>query len=401
MSNIPGSMEQKGAFSTEEGYRYLIQQSSEGIWRIELDHPVRIDLPEDQQIDACFENAYLAECNDAMAKMYGFSEAKELLGIRLGQLLPRSERASIEFIRAFIRSGYSLTDAESSELDKDGNRKYFLNNFVAVVADGAIIRAWGTQRDITRSKNAEDEIRKINDALTQADRKKDEFLAVLAHELRNPLSAISNAIQLMRRPNIEAQHLEWCKDMAQRQIKQLARLVDDLLDVSRISRGKLQLKLQRIDASPVLASAIESVRSSIEEKGHTLRTSYTPCELPLCADPARVEQIIVNLLSNAVKFTEPGGEIFVRAVHEGNETIISIRDTGEGITPEHIPQLFELFVQGERSHRGEGGLGIGLTLVKKLSEMQGGTVVATSGGPGTGSEFTVRLPAVEIPAIME
>jgi PAS domain S-box-containing protein len=752
---------------SEERYRSFIHQSSEGIWRCELEQTIPIDEPEDRQIEDMYRFASLAECNDAMGRMYGFSSGAEILQARLGDLLPPSDPHNIEYLRSFIRSGYRLGEAESHEIDKDGNSKYFLNTMVGIVEDGRLVRAWGTQRDITEQrriarqlresdekframvetanegiwvldeaaritfvndrmaemlgyqpdemlgriewdflfqededasrelfsrrragiseqadvrfqhkdgrevwtilcarpitdhqgrfrgaldlftdvterrraeealreneerlrlamgageigawdwdvardrviwsdriyaihgmqpgtfggrsedfiklihpadaasvwegvqraldegapyrlefrivrpggevrwiatsatvirapdgkplrmlgatidtterKQAEEALREseefrrrilestqdcvqvldlhgkllsmneggqrvleidaINgllhtswidfwqgedraaaeravavavtgglgqfegllptrkthtprwwdvvvtpmlgtdrrpvqllavahdltdrrrgeDALREADRRKDEFLAMLAHELRNPLAAISSAASLSRQPHLGEQDRRWSQDVIERQVRHLARLIDDLLDISRITRGKIELRKELVDARPILVQAIESVQPLIRDRSHELNISSTPGTLPLEVDATRLEQIVVNLLTNAAKYTEPGGRIWLSAQQEGGEIVIRVRDTGMGIPPEKIPAMFELFVQGDRSlARSEGGLGIGLTLVKTLVEMHFGSVSASSAGPGKGSEFTVRLPA--------
>ena len=182
-------------------------------------------------------------------------------------------------------------------------------------------------------------------------------------------------------------------------MKHLARLIDDLLDVSRISRGKIGLRKEPIDLSPVVSRAVEAVRPLLEERKHELSVSLINGGLRLEADPLRLEQILVNLLTNAAKYTDAGGRISLTARHEGADIVLKVRDTGMGITPELLPRVFDLFAQGDRTMaRSEGGLGIGLTLVQKLAEMHGGSVTAESEGPGKGSEFTVRLPALEEPA---
>ncbi len=235
--------------------------------------------------------------------------------------------------------------------------------------------------------------RRAEQALREADRRKDEFLAMLAHELRNPLAAISNAVQLSRRGGAEA-HWPWCREIVARQCKNLARLVDDLLDVSRITRGKVRLRTERIDAAPVVAAAVEAARPLLDQRRHELTVSVAAGPMPLEADPTRLEQILVNLLTNAAKYTEAGGRIALSAAIEGAEVVVRVKDNGAGIAPEALPRMFDLFVQGDRSlARSEGGLGIGLTLVRSLAEMHGGSVSAASDGPGTGSEFVVRLPA--------
>jgi CheY-like chemotaxis protein len=240
---------------------------------------------------------------------------------------------------------------------------------------------------------------RMEEALKEADRRKDEFLAMLAHELRNPLSAIHNALQLARKSR-KPEHLAWAQDVIGQQVKHLARLIDDLLDVSRITRGKIQLRRERQDLAPIIHRAVETVRPLIEARQHQLTVSLTSGPLRLEADPTRLEQILVNLLTNAAKYTEEGGRIRLTGRRDGGELVLAVRDDGVGIAPEMLPHVFEPFTQVARSlDRSQGGLGIGLTLVQKLAEMHGGSVSAASDGPGRGSEFTVRLPAPrEVPA---
>ena len=224
---------------------------------------------------------------------------------------------------------------------------------------------------------------------------RDHFLAVLSHELRNPLAAIRNAVTLATRSGTR-EHLEWSRDVTARQVKNFAHLIEDLLDVSRITQGKIQLRKEVVDAGSVLRHAVEAVRPLVEERKHELLLSFTSTDLGIEADTTRFEQILVNLLSNAAKYTPSGGRIQLIAGVEGNEVVFRVRDNGVGIPPELLPRMFELFAQGDRSlARSEGGLGIGLTLVRSLAELHGGTVTATSGGTGTGCEFVVRLPAAQ------
>ncbi len=235
----------------------------------------------------------------------------------------------------------------------------------------------------------------LYDEVRANNRRKDEFLAMLAHELRNPLSAISNAAHLIRASGPMSEPVPWGMELIGRQVHHLIRLIDDLLDVSRITRGKIRLRRVGVDVGVVISGAMSAVRRLVEERGHRLEVACEP-GLSIEADPTRLEQIVVNLLTNAAKYTEPGGSIALRAGRElgANEVVIRVRDTGVGIPPEQLPRMFELFVQGERTpERAEGGLGIGLTLVRRLTEMHGGTVQAHSDGPGLGAEFVVRLPA--------
>jgi len=230
-----------------------------------------------------------------------------------------------------------------------------------------------------------------------ADRRKDEFLAMLSHELRNPLASVTNAANLLKSP-LDAETFEWAVGVVDRQTQQLALLIDDLLDVSRITSGKIRLRKEIIDASIILDRACESARPLIRERGHDLVCEFSRGAMWLEADPTRIEQIILNLLTNAAKYTPGGGRIQLSASRHENELFITVRDNGMGISPDKLPDMFQLFAQGERSiARSEGGLGIGLTIVQKLAEMHGGKVTAHSEGPNKGSTFTVQLPAVAPP----
>ncbi len=234
---------------------------------------------------------------------------------------------------------------------------------------------------------------KLYEELRGNDRRKDEFLAMLAHELRNPLAAISNAVGVTTRSN-HPEHLDWSMQVIARQIKHLTRLIDDLLDVSRISRGKIELRRDVLDATPILDSAVATVRPLADERKHTFDVRIDRGNLWVNADPTRLEQVVVNLLNNAAKYSENGGHIELTARRDEADVVIIVKDRGVGIAPEKLPAMFELFAQGDRSlARSEGGLGIGLTIVKKLVEMHGGNIAAASGGVGLGSEFSIRLPA--------
>jgi signal transduction histidine kinase len=226
-----------------------------------------------------------------------------------------------------------------------------------------------------------------------ADRRKDEFLATLAHELRNPLAPIRNAVELLRSIGPKDTPPSWAPDVIDRQVRQLVRLVDDLLDVSRITQGKVTLRKEPVDLATVVGLAVETSRPLMSARRQELTLEMPSTLLPLQADPARLAQVVANLLNNAAKYTPEGGRIHLGLETQGQEALLCVRDTGLGIAPELLPRIFDLFTQGDRSlARSEGGLGIGLTLVRTLVEMHGGTVSVRSGGPGKGSEFTVRLP---------
>jgi signal transduction histidine kinase/DNA-binding response OmpR family regulator len=230
--------------------------------------------------------------------------------------------------------------------------------------------------------------------IQEEDRRKNEFLAMLSHELRNPLAPVRNAVHVLRQSKIDHPQLNWARDVIDRQVTHLVRLVDDLLDVSRITRGKIRLQTEPLDAAAVVAGAVETSRPLVESHRHQLHVTLPAEPLAMHGDPARLAQVLANLLNNAAKYTPDGGEIWLSAAREGGEIVFRVRDTGTGIPPEMLGKVFDLFTQIDHSlDRAQGGLGIGLTLVRRLVEMHGGAVEARSEGAGRGSEFTVRLPA--------
>ncbi len=229
--------------------------------------------------------------------------------------------------------------------------------------------------------------------LREADRRKDEFLATLAHELRNPLAPIRNALELLRIADDDRAVREEARALMERQLVRMVRLIDDLLEISRITRGKLQLRLEHVDLTTVMQNAIEASRPVLDSLGHELIVTLPTRPTILHADATRLAQVFANLLDNAAKYTDPGGKIWLTAQCAGSEVVISVRDSGIGISPEHLPRLFEMFSQAQSAiERSQGGLGIGLALVKGLTELHGGHVEARSPGLGRGSEFIVRLP---------
>jgi signal transduction histidine kinase/DNA-binding response OmpR family regulator len=231
--------------------------------------------------------------------------------------------------------------------------------------------------------------------IQETDRRKDEFLAMLAHELRNPLAPIRNAVQVIRVLGPADAQLGSARDLIERQVRHMTRLVDDLLDVSRITRGKIQLRFERVDVALAVANAVETSRPLIEARRHELTLSLPAEPLHVRADPARLAQVLSNLLNNAAKYTEEAGRIWLTVAREGTEAVFRVRDNGSGIAPQMLPHVFDLFTQADQSlDRAQGGLGIGLTLVRRLVEMQHGSVAAFSNGSGEGSEFVVRLPAL-------
>ena len=253
----------------------------------------------------------------------------------------------------------------------------------------------GVSIDITARKRLESELRETIDKLAEADRRKDEFLATLAHELRNPLAPIRNGVQILKLSATQDERSRQTIQMMERQMSHLVRLVDDLLDISRITQGKVQLRQERLLLKDVLVGALESSWTAITAKRLEIVVQLTQQPTPLRGDHDRLTQVFSNILSNAIKYTGAGGKLWVGLTREGHEAVVSIRDTGVGIPPDSLERVFEMFSQLRPSGQGEGGLGIGLALVRQLVHMHGGQVQARSEGSERGSEFIVRLPLLE------
>ncbi|HLJ97373.1 MAG TPA: PAS domain-containing protein [Gemmataceae bacterium] len=273
----------------------------------------------------------------------------------------------------------------------DGRYRPFLTRGMPLRGeDGRILHWFGTNTDIS-------DIMEKEEALREADRRKDEFLAMLAHELRNPLAPIRNAVEVLRLSGPTEPPLQQAREMIERQVNHLVRLVDDLLDVSRITRGRITLQKGPVDLATVIVGATESCRPLIDARGHDLRVSLSSTPVRVEGDPTRLTQVVLNLLSNAAKYTPEGGRIDLTVCLEPGEAVIRVRDNGVGIAPELLPKVFDMFTQAERTlDRSQGGLGIGLTLVQRLVELHGGSVQASSDGLGRGSEFVVRLPILPL-----
>jgi PAS domain S-box-containing protein len=323
--------------------------------------------------------------NDAALRAFR-TPRSELYGKTDGEVFPPETVTQFrENDRRALASGAGVQVIETLEHEDGVLHHSLVSKFPIPSPVGEGVLVGGMAIDIT------DRIR-TEEALKEADRLKGEFLATLAHELRNPLAPIRNALRLMKYPD-EHRNLEAERAMAERQVVHLARLVDDLMDVSRINQGRIELRKQALDLASVVERAVEAIQSSIEGRGHALSVSLPAEPVRLEADPTRLEQVIWNLLSNAAKYTEPGGQIRLSVRRDGGWMVLRVQDTGIGIEPEMLPRIFGIFVQADgRQDRSQGGLGIGLSLVKTLVEMHGGGVEAWSGGPGKGSEFVVRLP---------
>ncbi|HYK24955.1 MAG TPA: ATP-binding protein, partial [Steroidobacteraceae bacterium] len=320
-------------------------------------------------------------------------ECKELLGVdpagthRLRELLRHVEPQDIPAVQSAL-DACQRTGSEEFEYRyvHPARGQRWIHSKVGTVPYGEGARVFGIHLDVTERRLAEQALQDIN-------QRKDEFLAMLAHELRNPLAPIRNAAQILRLHGKGNTNLEWARSVIERQSRHLTRLVDDLLDVSRIVRGQISLEKERIDLSDVVRHALETSRPLVRERKHQLTVTLAGEPLPLDADLTRLSQVIANLVINAAKYTPESGHIWLEAHRVDHEVVLRVRDTGMGISSNLLPHIFELFTQGARTlDRAQGGLGIGLTLVKRIVDMHGGHVEARSAGEGEGSEFIVRLP---------
>jgi len=324
--------------------------------------------------------------NIGAERLFEYS-ADEAIGHSITMIIPPDRLAEEARILHQLRRGLRIHDYETVRATKSG-RLVDVSVSISPLRDehGNVFGASKVARDITARKRADA-------ALKEADRRKDEFLATLAHELRNPLAPIRNSLETMALATSSDRIVERAREIMSRQVDHMVRLVDDLLEVSRIERGKIELRLETIALSRVLATAIETSRPLIDAGQHELIVSEPRSALTVDGDPIRLSQVFANLLNNAAKYTEPGGKIWLGVREQGGRAVITVRDTGIGISAEMLPHVFEMFTQAHHSQRRvQDGLGIGLSLVRRLVGMHGGTVDAHSDGIGHGCEFTVRLP---------
>ncbi|MBC7968230.1 MAG: PAS domain S-box protein, partial [Fuerstia sp.] len=332
----------------------------------------------------------ILRANQTELDLLGYSR-EEYVGHHIAEF--HADQNIIQDILQRLTCGESLSSCEAPLRCKDGSIRHVLISSNVLFRDGEFIHTRCFTRDITERKQAENELRRLAAELSNADRRKDEFLATLAHELRNPLAPIRNGLQLMQMVGGGGEAAEQVREIMERQLNQMVRLVDDLMDVSRISRGKVELRKERLPLADVLKSAVETSRPHIERMGHQLTVTLPAVPIIVEADMTRLSQVFLNLLNNAAKYSDPGSRIWLTAEQQESDAVITVRDTGIGIAADHLPLVFEMFSQVDRSlEKSQGGLGIGLSLVKQLVAMHGGTVEAKSGGAGMGSEFVVRLP---------
>jgi len=403
-------------FAADEGspVSFLRRLFTSGVWRQRDGDPETgallaaiVSSSEDAIISKTL-NGVITSWNAGAERLFGYSPA-EAIGQSMTLIIPTERHAEENEILQRIRRGERVEHFETVRVAKSG-QTIDVSLTISPVRDrrGRVVGASKVGRDITARKRAaeesqaaqkllmenRDELQRLNAELSEADRRKDEFLAVLAHELRNPLAPIRNAVHYLGLKASPDPALRNARDIIDRQVRHLVRLVDDLLDISRISSGKIGLQKERVSLALIVTNAVESSRPAIESENHQLTVTLPAEPVYLEADLTRLAQVLQNLLNNAAKYTPPGGKIGLHAVFDGHSVSIRVVDTGIGIPREMLPRVFDLFTQVDRSiERSSGGLGIGLTLVQRLVELHGGTVEARSEGPDKGSEFIVRLPA--------
>jgi two-component system, chemotaxis family, CheB/CheR fusion protein len=351
-----------------------------------------VDSSDDAIVSKTLEGTILS-WNRGATRIFGW-EPHEVIGKPITVIIPPELHAEERQILEKLRRGERIDHFDTVRVARDG-RRLAISLTVSPVraADGTVIGASKIARDVSERKLAEERLRASEEALRLADRRKDEFLALLAHELRNPLAPIRYALAANKKPGRTPEQCRQADDIIERQVAHMSRLLDDLLDISRITRGTLELKKTRAELTSVVGAAIETARPLLDEKQHTLALDLPTQPLQLEADVVRLAQVFSNLLINAAKYTDPGGRIQLRALRQGEHVIVSVSDNGIGIPAELLPRVFNMFFQSHAAlARAEGGLGVGLSLVRGLVRLHGGSVEARSNGAGLGSEFTVRLP---------
>jgi len=337
--------------------------------------------------------------NAGAERLFGYS-ASEAIGQSVTLIIPPEKLDEEQLILSRLRRGERIEHYETVRVSKDGQR-IDISLTISPIQDltGRIIGASKVARDITARKRSEAALVALKNQLEEAHQRKDEFLAMLAHELRNPLAVIDNSLQLLRLDDGLSPSVEKLREIMEQQSNHLTRLVEDLLDASRIRRGSIELRWEPVELASVVANAVQTARPLIDDAGHQLAVTLPPTPVILYADPVRLTQVLGNLLTNAAKYTPSGGQIWLTGRRKDGGVQLSVRDTGLGIPADMLPHIFDMFAQVESSlSRARGGMGLGLALAKKLVELHGGRVEVHSAGHGAGSEFVVWLPTAVVSA---
>jgi PAS domain S-box-containing protein len=370
---------------------------AEQSWGNEEQFRLLIEGAMDYAIFLIDPRGHVVSWNPGAERILGYKQ-DEIVGQPLSRIFTSEDIEAGEpeqELQTAVKSGRS--EDERWQLRKDGGRFWAQGVLTALHDEQGKIRGFAkVLRDRTDMKELQETLRHRAESLIENDERKNQFLAVLVHELRNPLAPILNALQLIRHEGQGKPALEKPIRVIERQVRHVQRLVEDVLDVIRVGAGKLRLRKERVELAGVVRQAVETTRPLVESRKHQLSLSLPAVPVWLDADPTRLVQILVNLLTNAAKYTDEGGQIALSADLEGNEVVLRVRDSGIGIPADVMPHIFDLFIQGDYSQRhAQGGLGIGLTLVRNLIHLHGGTIQARSEGPRKGSEFIVRLRAAK------
>jgi signal transduction histidine kinase len=336
----------------------------------------------------------VVDVNDATVRLFEAADKTELLGSLPTIFPPESTHVFMGELLA-VAEGRSSFEAEVLLSTVKGNPVYVLFTMVLPTAGRRYDRVLFSVFDLTERRTVEERLRERDAQLREADRRKDEFLATLAHELRNPLAPIRNALAMLELAGDDATVLNQARAVMQRQVNQMVRLIDDLLDVSRISRGRLEIRREPTDLSEIIHAALETSRPAVELSGHEVFMTLPEQGVQLYADPVRLTQVFSNLLTNAANFTPDGGRITVTAERRGTEVDVSVKDNGIGLPGDRLERVFDMFEQMDHAlERQHGGLGIGLALARELVTLHGGNISGRSEGAGRGSEFVVTLPVL-------
>jgi two-component system CheB/CheR fusion protein len=361
--------------ANEKRFRALIERSWDGITMIGEDRVVLYSSP-------------------SVTRILGYG-VDEFVGRDVFDLIhPDDVPYMLHMFTRIIQWPGSTLTAQFRCRHKDGSWRWIEGTGTNLLEDQGVKAVVVNSHDITERKQLDETLQQRAKELADANQSKDEFLAMLAHELRNPLVPILNSFHIMRQEASANPTVLRARQMAERQVRNMVHLVDDLLDVSRLTTGKIRLRKERIDLGVVVDRGVATARAAIDQRRHELSVSLPGESICVEGDPIRLEQVLTNLLTNAAKYTDPGGKIQLAVERNGIEALIRVQDNGIGIDPSLLPRIFDLFTQANRSlDRSQGGLGIGLTVARRLVELHGGSITAASAGLGKGSEFTIRLPA--------
>ncbi len=374
--------------------------------RTEADREKFVRLVENSTdfIGICDPDGTPTYINSAGLKLVGLRGVDDPRGANVRDFFFPEDQARImdEFLPSVVERGHGETDVRFRNFDTGAARWMAYKVLKLSDPDGRPIGFATVSQDVTERRRLEDHLRALAADLSEADQRKNEFLATLAHELRNPLAPLSNMVEVLKLAGDDRQRRDSAVETMDRQLTQMVRLVDDLLDLSRITHNRIELRRGRVELASVLHQAVHTARPLVDAAGHRLSLALSREPIYLNADPVRLSQVFANLLNNSSKYMDPGGSIRMTTAREGSDAVIVVEDTGIGIPADKLENIFEMFSQLDRSGKlSQGGLGIGLTLVRRLVQMHGGTVEARSAGAGQGSAFVVRLPIEDVPAIEE